>query len=282
MARRRTVLTLSFFLCAGSALAAQTAPVATLTAVSGNVMVDSGKGFVPVQDGATLAAGARVLIGRGSAASIAYSGVKDCVQLLNTRGVTKVQPACPSMASAMTRSIVSGNLAPAAMALPVVYGVSTDGTSGTITSGTTLATGSVTSGGTTTGGTTVGAVDGSTGGVSTGSTGGTGTSVPVVTGSTGGISTGTDTSGSDLGGTGGSVDVSTGTGSDTGGVVGGVLGSDNSGSVSTGGSTVGSGSGQVVGDSGVVGNTPGAVLGTIAFGDVSTDPAREASPSPTL
>lgn len=271
MARRRTVLTLSFFLCAGSALAAQTAPVATLTAVSGNVMVDSGKGFVAVQDGAALTAGARVLVGRNSAAKIAYSGVKDCVQLLNNRGVTKVQPACPSMASAMTRSIVSGSVTPAAMALPVVYGVSTDAASGTATSGTTLATGSLTSGGT---------VDSSTGGVSTG---GTGTSVPVVTGSTGGISTGTNTGSGDLGGSGGTVDVSTGTGSGVGGVVdGGVLGTDNSGTVSSGGSTVGSGSGQVVGDSGVVTNTPGAVLGTIAFGDVSTDPAREGSPSPTL
>lgn len=277
MARRRTVLTLSFFLCAGSALAAQTAPVATLTAVSGNVMVDSGKGFVAVQDGAALTAGARVLVGRNSAAKIAYSGAKDCVQILGNRGVTKVQPACPSMASAMTRSIVSGSVTPAAMALPVVYGVSTDAASGTATSGTTLATGSLTSGGT-----TGGTVDSSTGGVSTG---GTGTSVPVVTGSTGGTSTGTNTGSGDLGGSGsgGTVDVSTGTGSGAGGVVdGGVLGTDNSGTVSSGGSTAGSGSGQVVGDSGVVTNTPGAVLGTIAFGDVSTDPAREGSPSPTL
>lgn len=107
MGRRLTLSVLAFSLGAGSAFAAQPAPVATLTDVSGTVLVDSGKGFVPAQGDVSLSSGDRVLISRESAAKIAYTGSKDCSQTLTTRGVTKVSASCPAGTSGVVGSVTT-------------------------------------------------------------------------------------------------------------------------------------------------------------------------------
>lgn len=118
-------LTLSLFVVAlgmGSALAAQPVPVATLADISGNVMVDSGNGFVPAQNGGALAAGDRVLVGRNSSAQIAYSAAATCTYALKTRGVVNVSAECPASESGVVGSVTQKNQKKTVGSAPVITG----------------------------------------------------------------------------------------------------------------------------------------------------------------
>jgi hypothetical protein len=73
-------------------------PVATLSDISGSVLVDSGKGFQKVSSAAEVQPGSRVLVSKNSKATIAYAA--GCSKALSGNSITTVAgaDACSSSA----------------------------------------------------------------------------------------------------------------------------------------------------------------------------------------
>lgn len=69
----------------GSALAA---PAATLSNISGSVMIDSGKGFQKISASSEVAPGSRVLVSKGGSAVLAYAA--GCSKSLQANTITTV------------------------------------------------------------------------------------------------------------------------------------------------------------------------------------------------
>lgn len=83
----RVVSTAGLAVILASGLVA-TASAATLSDVSGRVMVDSGKGFVKVSANSEVPAGSRVLVSKGGQALLAYAD--GCSKTLGPNSVTTV------------------------------------------------------------------------------------------------------------------------------------------------------------------------------------------------
>lgn len=93
------------------------ASAATLTGVSGPVLVDSGKGFVKVSANAEIPAGSRVMISKGGQAVLAYAD--GCSKTLGANTITTVvgSGACNAPAQ-----VASQNPAPAFVVPAIVIG----------------------------------------------------------------------------------------------------------------------------------------------------------------
>lgn len=85
MVRVALASALALALATGSALAG---PVATLSDISGSVLVDSGKGFQKVSSATEVQPGSRVLVSKNSAAKLAYSA--GCSASLSGNTITTV------------------------------------------------------------------------------------------------------------------------------------------------------------------------------------------------
>lgn len=82
------------------------APVAHVGKSSGKVLVNQGKGFVPLAEGAALFAGDKVFVGKDGAASIAYSD-KECTVDIAPASVMLVQPVAPCAGAETVSSVDS-------------------------------------------------------------------------------------------------------------------------------------------------------------------------------
>ncbi len=105
MVRVALASALAVVLASGVALAA---PAATLSDVSGSVMVDSGKGFQKVSTSAEVAPGSRVLVSKGSKAVLAYAA--GCTKSLSSNTITTVAgaDACSSTAQVAAQETKGG------------------------------------------------------------------------------------------------------------------------------------------------------------------------------
>ncbi len=99
MVRVALASALAVVLASGVALAA---PAATLSDVSGSVLVDSGKGFQKVSTSAEVAPGSRVLVSKGGKAVLAYAA--GCTKPLSANTITTVAGADACSASAQVAS----------------------------------------------------------------------------------------------------------------------------------------------------------------------------------
>lgn len=95
MVRVALASALAFAMAVGTAVAG---PVATLSDISGSVLVDSGKGFQKVSSAAEVQPGSRVLVSKNSKATIAYAA--GCSKALSGNSITTVAGAnaCSSQA----------------------------------------------------------------------------------------------------------------------------------------------------------------------------------------
>ncbi|MBN9432950.1 MAG: hypothetical protein J0I45_10965 [Bosea sp.] len=95
MVRVALASALAFAMAVGTAVAG---PVATLSDISGSVLVDSGKGFQKVSSAAEVQPGSRVLVSKNSKATIAYAA--GCSKALSGNSITTVAgaDACSSSA----------------------------------------------------------------------------------------------------------------------------------------------------------------------------------------
>lgn len=81
-------------------------PVAHVGKSSGKVMVNQGKGFVPLAEGAALFAGDKVFVGKDGSASIAYND-KECTVDIAPASVMQVQPTAPCAGAETVSSVDS-------------------------------------------------------------------------------------------------------------------------------------------------------------------------------
>lgn len=89
----RALFRAGFVLTACSAAAAAAAPtIATVSAIDGKVLVNSGYGFVPAMDSLALKAGDKVMVGKGAFAKIRY---QSCTLSLSQSSVFVVTPTAP-------------------------------------------------------------------------------------------------------------------------------------------------------------------------------------------
>jgi len=95
MVRVALASAMAFAMAVGTAVAG---PVATLSDISGSVLVDSGKGFQKVSSAAEVQPGSRVLVSKNSKATIAYAA--GCSKALSGNSITTVAgaDACSSSA----------------------------------------------------------------------------------------------------------------------------------------------------------------------------------------
>lgn len=106
-------------LASGAAFAA---PAATLSSVSGPVLVDGGKGFVKVSSASEVAPGSRILVSKGGKATLAYAD--GCVKALSANSITTVVKSDACKASAQVAASGPGEavytepVAPAVVAAP--------------------------------------------------------------------------------------------------------------------------------------------------------------------
>lgn len=77
---------------AGLLAATQIASAATLSGVSGSVLINQGKGFVPAQDLIELNVGDQVYVGEGGFAAVAYETCEVALDKPTVHSVAKVAP----------------------------------------------------------------------------------------------------------------------------------------------------------------------------------------------
>ena len=107
MVRVALASALAVVLASGVAFAA---PAATLSDVSGSVLVDSGKGFQKVSTSAEVAPGSRVLVSKGGKAVLAYAA--GCTKALSSNTITTVAgaDACAASAQVAAQSTENKNI----------------------------------------------------------------------------------------------------------------------------------------------------------------------------
>jgi hypothetical protein len=98
---------MAFAMAVGTAVAG---PVATLSDISGSVLVDSGKGFQKVSSAAEVQPGSRVLVSKNSKATIAYAA--GCSTALTGNSITTVAgaDACSSAAQVAAQQSDNKNI----------------------------------------------------------------------------------------------------------------------------------------------------------------------------
>lgn len=103
MGLRLATTIVAIALSAGAASAAVPTQTtnAKLTSAKGKIQVDSGKGWKVVKPGATLPAGARILVPTNSSAVVAYGPQGECTLELTKRGVFNVPTECKKAAGAL-------------------------------------------------------------------------------------------------------------------------------------------------------------------------------------
>ncbi len=106
MVRVALASALAVVLASGAAFAA---PAATLSDVSGSVLVDSGKGFQKVSTSSEVAPGSRVLVSKGGKAVLAYAA--GCTKSLSSNTITTVAgaDACSAPAQVAAQSTNNNN-----------------------------------------------------------------------------------------------------------------------------------------------------------------------------
>lgn len=85
---------------------------AEISSIQGKVLVNQGKGFVALAEGASLKAGDRVLVGKGSGAVIAYAN--GCAVNLNEPKIVTVAKVAPCKAGAKVALAGSSLISPVA------------------------------------------------------------------------------------------------------------------------------------------------------------------------
>lgn len=104
MVRVALASALAFAMAVGTAVAG---PVATLSDISGSVLVDSGKGFQKVSSAAEVQPGSRVLVSKNSKATIAYAA--GCSKALTGNSITTVAGADACSSSAQVAAQQNAN-----------------------------------------------------------------------------------------------------------------------------------------------------------------------------